>query len=189
MADVFLNNSLVNGGQENDTSSDTIPEIALSSTARFWILLIFEIPSLIFCLFQLFYLCFDQALRKSLNNHVFIFILINVFLSEIIDIPNYLTFLRLNYVWPQSPINCYLWWYVTYENYNMIGILIAWTSIERHFYIFHHQWLNTKKNRILIHYRLCTSSPKMRSPNTQITKTPMQTHKNIPLTFGDLSFR
>jgi hypothetical protein len=143
MAGVSLNNSLV-----NDTSSDTTSEILLSSTVRFWILLIFEIPSLIICLFQLYYLCFDQALRKSLNNHV----LINVFLSESIDIPNYLTFLRLNHVWPQSPINCYLWWYVTYGNYNMIGIFIAWASIERHFFIFHHQWLSTKKNRILIHY-------------------------------------
>ena len=152
MAGAFLNNSLVNNGQENDTSSNTVFEIVLSSTARFWILLIFEIPSLAFCLFQLYYLCFDQTLRKSLNNHVFILILINVFLSEIIDIPNYLTFLRLNYVWPQSPINCYLWWYVTYGNYNMIGILIAWASIERHFLIFHSQWLNTMKNRLLIHY-------------------------------------
>jgi hypothetical protein len=76
------------------------------------------------------------------------FILINVFLSEIIDIPNYLISLRLNYVWPQSPINCYLW----YGNYNMIGILMVWASVERQILIFHHQWLNTKKKRILIHY-------------------------------------
>ena len=152
MAGVFLNNSLVIGKEDNDTSSDTIPEMVLSSTVRFWILLIFEIPSLIFCVFGLYYFCFDQTLRKALNNHVFIVILINVFLCEIIDIPNYLTFLRLNYVWPQSPINCYLWWYITYGNYNMIGIFIAWGAVERHFFIFHSQWLNTKKNRILIHY-------------------------------------
>jgi len=30
---------------------------------------------------------------------------------------------------------------------------------------------------------------KEKSPNTQIAETPIQKHKNIPLTFGDLSFR
>jgi hypothetical protein len=98
MAGVSLNSSFVGGDQDNDNTPDIILRIALSPTARFWILLIFEIPSLISCLFLLYYLCFDQTLRNALNNHVFIFILINVFFSEIIDIPNYLTFLRLNYV-------------------------------------------------------------------------------------------
>ncbi|CAF4160642.1 unnamed protein product [Adineta steineri] len=131
MVHIILNNTSIKDGENNDTSSGTIFETALSATARFWVLLILEIPSMICCLFLLYHLCFDRTLRNTLNNHVFILILINVLLSEIIDIPNYLTFLRLNYVWPQIPINCY-------------GMLMAWASIERHILIFHYQWLNTK---------------------------------------------
>ncbi|CAF4033460.1 unnamed protein product [Adineta steineri] len=152
MVHIILNNTSIKDGENNDTSSGTILETALSATARFWVLLIFEIPSMICCLFLLYHLCFDRTLRNTLNNHVFILILINVLLSEIIDIPNYLTFLRLNYVWPQIPINCYLWWYATYGNLYTIGMLMAWASIERHILIFHYQWLNTKVKRILIHY-------------------------------------
>ncbi|CAF1544487.1 unnamed protein product [Adineta ricciae] len=121
-------------------------------SVRFWILLIFEIPSLICCLLLLYYLCFEKSFRTNLNHHVFLLILINVLLIELIDVPNYLTFLRLNFVWPQLSINCYLWWFITYGNYSSIGILMGWASIEKHIFIFHSQLLNTKKKRILYHY-------------------------------------
>ncbi|CAF3986749.1 unnamed protein product, partial [Rotaria sp. Silwood1] len=69
-----------------------------------------------------------------------------------VDIPNLLSFFRLGHVWPETPLNCYVWWFVGTANYNTIGMLMAWASIERHILVFHHQWLNTQKKRIYIHY-------------------------------------
>lgn len=146
MVDIFSNYSFINDTEENYTSVNP------TSTIRFWILLIFEIPSLFCCLILLYYLCVDRTLRQSINNHVLIALLFITLTSQTVDVCNYLTFLRLGYVWPQTSTNCYIWWIVSTASYNAIGILMAWASIERHILIFHHQLFSTQKNRILFHY-------------------------------------
>jgi hypothetical protein len=75
---------------------------ALSSTAQFWILLVFSIPSLICSFVQIYYLCFDRTLRQSLNTHVITVLLIFGIFSQTGDLSNYLTYLRVGYVWPHK---------------------------------------------------------------------------------------
>lgn len=127
-------------------------EEIVSSQLRFWLLLIFEIPSLPCCLVLLYYLCFDRTIRKQVHYHSFIPILVNVLLVELVDIPNYLTHLRLETTWPANPANCYAWWYVAFGCNYMIGIGMAWASLERHILVFHQRWLNTTKKRLFVHY-------------------------------------
>ncbi|CAF1146618.1 unnamed protein product [Adineta steineri] len=153
MASITLKDiAFVNNTATNETLSYPVSGIVLSKMTRFWILLIFEVPSLFCCVLLLYYLCFDRIQRNALNNHVIIAILIFNFFLLIIDIPNYLTLFRLHYVWPSTPINCYIWLVVDIAGYYGLGILMAWASIERHILVFHHQWLNTLKKRIFIHY-------------------------------------
>ncbi|CAF1079934.1 unnamed protein product [Adineta steineri] len=152
MADIVYNDSSINDIEDNYTTSYSYPEASVSATARFWILVFFEIPSIFCSIFLLYNLYFDRTLRQVLNNHVIIVILIVGLFSQATDISNYLTYLRLGYVWPQTVINCYIWWFVGATAYNLLGMLMAWTTIERHIIIFHHQWLNTQKKRICIHY-------------------------------------
>ena len=152
MALFSLNQSFTTDVEANETSSSGNFQIVLSKTTRFWILLIFEVPSLCCCLLLLYNFFFDRKLRTALNNHAIIAVLIFSFFLLVIDVPNYMTLFHLGYVWPSTPINCYAWLYVDIVGYYGIGMLMAWASIERHILVFHHQWLNTHKKRILIHY-------------------------------------
>ncbi|CAF0831476.1 unnamed protein product [Adineta steineri] len=152
MVDIVYNDSSINDIEDNYTISYSNSQTSISATARFWILLFFEIPSIFCSILLLYNLYFDRTLRKVLNNHVMFIILIVGLFSQTIDVSNYLTYLRLGYMWPQTTINCYLWWFIGAAAYNLLGMLMAWTSIERHIIIFHHRWLNTQRKRIFIHY-------------------------------------
>lgn len=154
MAHILVNVNFKDVSDENSTtavSSGSIQTL-LSKTARFWILLAFEIPSLICCIFLLYNLLLDRKLRTPLHNHIMIAVLIFTFFLLIIDIPNYMTFLRLGYVWPSTPFNCYTWSYMDNVGYYGLGILMAWASIERHILVFHRHWLITTKQLIFLHY-------------------------------------
>ena len=105
MATIYSNGSLIDDTINNETSSYTDLEIFLSPAARFWILLSFEIPSLICALFLLYHLYLDRTLRRSLHIHVIIILLVVIIFPETADVPNYLTCLRLGYVWPQTLVH------------------------------------------------------------------------------------
>ncbi|CAF1049282.1 unnamed protein product [Adineta steineri] len=152
MADIVCNDSSINDIEDDCTTLDPNLQTSVSATVRFWILVFLEIPSIFCSILLLYNLYFDRTLRKVLNNHVIIVILIVGLFSQATDISNYLTYVRLGYIWPQTIVNCYIWWFVGATAYSLLGMLMAWTTIERHIIIFHHQWLNTRKKRIFIHY-------------------------------------
>ncbi len=79
-------------------------------------------------------------------------IMLSLLFSQFMDIPSYLVFIRLNYVWPQTQAMCFFWWYVDVGVCNACGILVAWASIERHILVFHDKWVSTRRKRILVHY-------------------------------------
>ncbi|CAF3666484.1 unnamed protein product [Rotaria sp. Silwood1] len=55
--------------------SGTSHEIVIPRSVQFWLILIFEIPSIACSLFVLYHLVFDRQLRRALHNHVFIILL------------------------------------------------------------------------------------------------------------------
>ena len=61
-----------------------------------------------------------------------------------------------------TPAFCRIWVFIDAAVYVIIGMLMAWASIERHILIFHQNWIATKMNRFLIHYLpmiVCSAYP------------------------------
>ncbi|CAF2506696.1 unnamed protein product [Rotaria sp. Silwood2] len=137
---------------DNDTNVFQNSEISWPRSLRFWVLLIFDIPSIICSFFVLYYLIFDRTLRHALHNHTIVVLLILALIFQLTDIPWYLDFIRRSIVWPQTPARCLIWWLVDLGFYNTAAIILAWASVERHILIFHGHWISTQKKRLLLHY-------------------------------------
>ncbi|CAF1293182.1 unnamed protein product [Rotaria magnacalcarata] len=129
-------------------------EISLSRKARFWILLLFDIPSVACAFFVLFCILINRKLRSNIKNHVLVILLLLGIGSQLIDIPFYLNFIVQSSVVPSNPSTCLLWWFVDTGMYDGGVIFMAWTAFERHIILFHDQWISTRKRRIMIHYFL-----------------------------------
>ncbi|CAF1307260.1 unnamed protein product [Adineta steineri] len=125
----------------------TIPYII-----RFWLYLIFLIPSVLCALFCLYHFLIDRVLRKALNNHVVMLILfLGVFLN-LTDIVWYIDFYRTGHPLSLTEAFCMTWTYIDYAVFVSITLLIAWGSIERHILIFHQNLVSTQIKRFLVHY-------------------------------------
>lgn len=124
----------------------------ISDTFTFWtylILLIFSVPC---SLFALYYLLFDRNLRHILHNHLIITLLIIGLLQQAIIIPWVLYFYNHNRTWARSAIFCQIWTYIDWSLYVTQTFLFAWGTVERHIFIFHHQWTDNATKRVFLHY-------------------------------------
>ncbi|CAF3282514.1 unnamed protein product [Rotaria socialis] len=135
---------------DNQTVSFQSTEISWSRPLRFWLLIAFDIPSIICSLFILDHLLSSRTLRHDLHNHTIIILLLLALVFQLTDIPLYLDFILKGRVEPQTPSRCLIWWLVDLGFYNTAAIVLAWASIERHILIFHIQWLS-----ILIFFPPC----------------------------------
>lgn len=134
---------------EGNTSEPEKIEISL--TVRFWIILPFEVPSVICSLFILFRVLAYRVARRALHNHVLTVILLLNLIIQLTAIPWALNYYRSASVWPATPSFCLTWMFIDEALYITITFLVAWTSIERHILIFHDSWLTTTKKLILLH--------------------------------------
>ncbi|CAF1622648.1 unnamed protein product [Rotaria sp. Silwood1] len=138
------------------TASGTVAfensEISWPRSLRFWLLLIFDIPSIACSLFVLYHILINRKSRHALHNHTIIILLIIALIFQLTDIPWYLDFIRQGFVWPSIPVRCLLWWLIDLGFYNTAALILAWTSIERHILVFHNRWISTKKKRFYVHY-------------------------------------
>lgn len=137
--------------EDHDYDNDNT-ESLLPPTIRFWILLICSIPSIICCLIVLWSLFTNREKRRSLNYRIIIIQLIACLIYLLTNVPLYLNYLRLGYVWPKTPAMCQLWWFVGDGYADTMTILMAWASFERHIFIFHSSWLSTTKKKFFVHY-------------------------------------
>jgi hypothetical protein len=136
----------------NVSISSTDSDDLISSTIRFWLYLLFLIPSMICTLFVLYYLVFDRTLRRSLNNHVIIVLLFTVLFCELTMYPWMLYYYSHSDTWQRSFAFCVIWGFIDWAVYMLQLLLFAWASIERHILIFHDRWVSTKRKRIFVHY-------------------------------------
>ena len=127
-------------------------EIAISRYARFWLLFLLEIPSIICSLFVLYHLLFNRVLRHALHNHVFIIIIFINLTVKLTDGMWTLHYYRTNTVSSSTIGFCLLWMYVNYALYVATTMLVAWATIERHILIFHDRWVSNKTKRVSFHY-------------------------------------
>jgi len=75
---------IANISNENKTWIDNDQKFSLPSSVRFWLIIIFEIPSLTCSLLLLCYLIIDRTLRKALKNPIIVVVLlllVNLFFS------------------------------------------------------------------------------------------------------------
>ncbi|CAF4949538.1 unnamed protein product [Rotaria sp. Silwood1] len=142
------NNEFLNSSNEDDFDENSV----IPPMIRFWILLIFSIPSIICSIVILYLLLNHKEHRRSLNHRVVIIQLIGGLIYLLTHVPIYLNYLRLGYVWPQTPTMCHIWWFVGDGFSDTMTILMAWASFERHILIFHNQLVTTRRKRIFAHY-------------------------------------
>lgn len=126
--------------------------IAIPNSVRFWLLLVTIIPSICCSLSILYHIFSNRNRRHSINNHVIILLLINNLIYEVINIPLYLNYYRLNVVSPATPGLCLTWIFIHEVLYTISTVIVAWASVERHMLIFHERWFSTARGRFLFHY-------------------------------------
>src|SRR5690349_9582475 len=114
-----------NNSSYDDESSLPL-EIAIPRIVRFWIILLFYIPSLICSLFVLYHFIFNRTLRQTLHNHVIIILLFINLIVQLTNIPWILNYYRLGYVWPETPSFCVAWTFFDEALYITTTILFAW---------------------------------------------------------------
>ncbi|CAF1642527.1 unnamed protein product [Rotaria sp. Silwood1] len=110
------------------------------------------IPSVGCSIAILYHMLSNQTRRHAINNHVIILLLFNNLMYELIDIPLFLNYYRLDTVLPATQSLCLMWIFIDEALYSVSTITVAWASIERHILIFHSQWLSSSRRRFLIHY-------------------------------------
>lgn len=141
-----------NSNDSNNSSSDSRSDDGLPFLLRFWILLLFDIASILSTCFILFFISINQRARTSIKNHILVILLIFGLAIQLIDVPFYLNFIVHSAVVPATPVTCLIWQLVDIGVYNESIFLMAWMAFERHIIVFHNQWLSTKRRRIFIHY-------------------------------------
>ncbi len=140
-----------NSANSSDTSFVN-PEISLPRSVRFWLILLFNIPSTICSLVLIAYIIINRTQRYALHTHTILVILIFGLPIQLLDFNFHLVFLQHGSIEPQKPFICLLWWLT--DNGFCIGglILISWLAIERHILIFHDRWVSNSRGRFLFHY-------------------------------------
>ena len=139
----------------NTSTTDNLPaffSFQLPRPLRFWYFLIANTSSLTCTLFTLYFLLSDATLRRALNNHTIIVLLVLGFLYESINVSWHIRSARFDQPWSMSDTFYLFWTFLDYAFYSIQISLFAWASIERHILIFHDRWISTRIKRLLIHY-------------------------------------
>ena len=141
--------------EKNETDSTKLEPVIPPSSVQFWTFLIFEIPSLACTIFLLYHLLSNAKLRRTLDNHVIIILLLLTFFIEVFDNPLYIDAYRFgghgNSFHMSIPV-CLMWWFIDYGFYGAITVYLAWGSLERHVLVFHHRLLRTSRQKFFFHY-------------------------------------
>ncbi|CAF1477208.1 unnamed protein product [Adineta steineri] len=142
----------MNISDSNSTESSVIYETEQTRYLKFGIFVILEPPALICNYALIHYLITDRTLRHMLQYHAILALLIVSLLTNLVEVPRILNYLRLNIVLPQTNINCLIWQWCDYLLFSAMNVLMLWTSIERHIFIFYIHLHATAKNRLFFHY-------------------------------------
>lgn len=140
----------------NQTVNDSVIsfstiEIGLPRIVRFWILLLFEIPSVACSIFVICYSLIDKRSRSNIKNHALIVALYFGLGVQLIDVPLYINFIEHSAVVPQNPLTCLVWLLASIGYYNGVVLTTAWIAFERHIIVFHNQWITKTKPYITVH--------------------------------------
>jgi hypothetical protein len=136
----------------NNNSNSALSETPLTRNIKFGILLVLEPPSILCNFFFVYHLITDRNLRTAVHHHVILALLIVSLLTNLIEIPRILHYLRINIVTPQTNVNCLIWQWCDYLFYGEANVLMLWASFERHLLVFHCHLINSARGRLFTHY-------------------------------------
>lgn len=119
---------------------------------RFWLYVIFIIPSVLCAIFCLYHFLINRTLRNALNNHIIMLILFFGLFLNLTDLVWFADYYRTGHPLSLTKVFCFTWTYIDYAVFVTISLLVAWGSIERHILIFHQNLVATQTKRFLIHY-------------------------------------
>ena len=128
------------------------PYAVVSKNVRFWSHLVVLVPSILCSFFVLYHFLVDRNLRRALNNHVFVVIIIIGLIAELTVYPWKLYNLRQSEIWIRPPTFCLIWEFIERNFYPIQTFLIAWATIERHILIFNDRLMKAKRWRLALHY-------------------------------------
>ena len=125
---------------------------SLTYSIKFAILITLEIPSILISLIIFIYFASHHRVRLKNHNHSILFLLLINFLQVTTDLPMPISYFHVG-GFVQPAVSAYCIWWIWYEfSLNTInGFLMSWISIERHFLIFHTNFLrnlNIRKRRL-----------------------------------------
>ena len=109
----------------------------MPETEKFILFLVFAIPSVLLSIIIFIYFITNRRESSKPKNHVWIALLIVSFLQILINSPMSMSFYYLGRVWPATDGYCAAWSWFQYTITINSMMLMAWASIERHFFIFH----------------------------------------------------
>ncbi|CAF1117346.1 unnamed protein product [Adineta steineri] len=135
-----------------DDESFNIPEVSIPRPVRFWLMLLFDSPSVVCSFLLIIHIIMNRNHRYALHNHTILLLLIFNLPIQLIDINFYLIFFSYGSVQPSQPIICLIWWFADYGCYVGGILLMTWLAIERHIFIFHDRLLLNRRGRFLFHY-------------------------------------
>ena len=101
--------NMADENSSNDTDLSSSDDDSIPNNIRFWILLFLDIPAVSCTIFLLYHLLLKRQLRQALHNHIMILVLINILMCQLFDMPFYIVFYHLGYVWWQAPAFCLFW--------------------------------------------------------------------------------
>ncbi|CAF1318271.1 unnamed protein product [Adineta steineri] len=120
------------------------------SKAKFWILLILSIPSSILAILIMIHF-FHKRHNISMNQHFIVILIVTSFLHTIGDLSFIMDYYQHGRVSFASNFFCTFWNWWEYSSNIVLLYPMAWTSIERHFIIFHHKLMSTRRKRFFFH--------------------------------------
>lgn len=141
--------------EESSSSSSSVDESLESSLMRwikFSLILSIEPFSLLCNLMLIFYLIKDRKILRTLHHHVLLLLLIVSFLTNSIEIPRILDYLRLGFVRPSNRWSCLIWQFCDYLFFAQSNLYMFWASFERHLLVFHSKLFLIRKQRFYFHY-------------------------------------
>ena len=53
--------------------------------------------------------------------------------------------------WIRSKVFCEIQQFIDWSSYVIIGMLVAWSNIEKHIIIFHDKWISSFRKRLFLH--------------------------------------
>ena len=109
-------------------------------------------PSMLISIYILYQYCRHRQHRLRLNNDSIIGMILISFIQTSTELPITLNYLRLGRVQIRKPGFCLFWTWYSLSLLATNLLLMNWTAIERHIFIFHSNWLRTRSQKWKYHY-------------------------------------